>query len=152
MQLSPEWIALICIKMQLLRYYPYFYINQVKVSFLYSKVSTHDPTQLLPGEICCHYFVLVLVINTLPKCSSWCSRGGHKIRILDVKWDFLAKRIWIVIKYLQVHFLNCLCSRNATKCQNTINIYCCFIDHRYCQNVAICFIYILWFCANMNPY
>ena len=27
--------------------------------------------------------------------------------------------------------------------KNTINIYCCFIDHRYCQNVAICFIYIL---------
>ena len=85
--------------------------------FLYSKVSTHDPTQLLPREICCHYFVLVLVINTLRKCSSWCSRGGYKIRILDVKLDFLAKTIWIVIQYLHVHYLNCLCSRNATKWQ-----------------------------------
>ena len=30
---------------------------------------------------------------------------------------FLQKWIWIVIKYLHVHYLNCLCSRNATKWQ-----------------------------------
>ena len=111
--------------------------------FLYSKVSTHDPTQLLPREICCHYFVLVLVINTLRKCSSWCSRGGKKSgywmwneifsqKEFELLSNICTYTIWIVYDQEM--------QQNG---KNTINIHCCFIDHRYCQNVAICVIYIL---------
>ena len=123
---------------------PLFLHQSSESFFLYSKVSTHDPTQLLPGEICCHYFVLVLVINTLRKCSSWCSRWRVQNQDIGCEIRFSCKNEFELLSNICTYTSWIVYDQEMQQNgKNTINIYCSFIDHRYCQNVAICFIYIL---------